>query len=176
LVAKEQLEIWKPIPENPDYQVSNLGRVKSFKNYRNLSRRGNILKGWVNQDGYRMVSIPYNGIYKNTLVHILVCTAFNGLKSNTKYEVCHRDGNKLNNNPSNLRWDSHKSNSEDSVKHAVLLRGTRHRSAKLTEGKVREIRKLITQGISHRELAAKFNVSPSSIYLIIKRTNWAWLD
>ncbi len=48
-------EEWKYIENYPDYQVSNLGRVKSFKKWRGVNER--ILKPRKNKQGYLYILI-----------------------------------------------------------------------------------------------------------------------
>lgn len=55
-------------------------------------------------------------------------------------------------------------------------RGVRSHSAKLTESKVVEIRKLLDQKISQKEIASKFNVSVMSISKIKNSKSWKHLD
>jgi hypothetical protein len=50
------------------------------------------------------------------LVHRLVAFAFIG-EPEPEQEVCHRDGNPLHNNLSNLRWGTRSDNMQDRVRH-----------------------------------------------------------
>lgn len=93
-------EEWKDIEGyDGDYQVSNLGRVRSFK-------RGycNVLKGTVSNRGYKMVHLrsAIKGP-KFLSVHRLVGKHFIPNPEN-KPEINHKDGNKLNNKIVNLEW------------------------------------------------------------------------
>lgn len=54
-----------------------------------------------------------------------------------------------------------------------LARGESHGNAKLTEADVRQIRQDSETGITHRQLAARHNVSVYAIYSVIKRKTWA---
>ena len=51
---KNGQEVWKTIKEFPTYSVSNFGRVKNDK-------RNYILHGGYDNDGYRQVTLSYNG-------------------------------------------------------------------------------------------------------------------
>jgi hypothetical protein len=55
-------------------------------------------------------------------------------------------------------------------------RGAAHGGVKLTEGNVREIRKLAAEGATLRSLAQKFNVSAAMISQIVKRQAWAHVE
>ena len=73
-MIEEKEEIWKTIPEFPNYQVSNLGNVKSL-NY-NRTRKEKLLRFSKDKDGYLRVTISKEGIKKYIQVHRLVCEAF----------------------------------------------------------------------------------------------------
>lgn len=101
-------EFWKDIDGFPDYQVSNLGNVKSLERkvkkwngYRTVNER--ILKAKIDRGGYQMVGLCSYGKHKNMLVHRLVACAFLPNPDNLP-QVNHIDENKLNNNVSNLEW------------------------------------------------------------------------
>lgn len=49
-------------------------------------------------------------------------------------------------------------------------------NARLTEADVRSIRYLAATGLTHRQIADRFDVTRSNVSLIIKRHTWAWLD
>lgn len=98
-------EIWKDIKGYEGlYQVSNLGRVRSFKDKNNIR----VLKPAGKP--YLMISISNNQHKtKRYLVHRLVAQAFVENIEN-KAQVNHIDGNKLNNKASNLEWTTPKEN------------------------------------------------------------------
>lgn len=89
-------EVWKSIPGYEGrYYVSNLGRVKGPLK---------ILKPTISNWGYERVRITNNAGKRTTpRVHRLVAQVFIPNPEN-KPEVNHIDGNKLNNNVSNLEW------------------------------------------------------------------------
>lgn len=116
-------EIWKDVIDYEGlYQVSNLGRVKSldmkltYKRHNGntfRTRKGKILSTAKMRNGYLRVEMSKNANHKLNLVHRLVAQAF--IPNPNNYEqVNHKDGNKENNNVSNLEWCS----CEDNMKHA----------------------------------------------------------
>lgn len=105
-------EIWKDIEGfEGAYQVSNFGRLKSFKRV----KTGRVLS-MVNKTGWYLNAVlEYNGLFKSIKIHSLVALYFLGDKPYDKPEVNHKDSNKQNNHVDNLEWISRR----DNMKHAV---------------------------------------------------------
>lgn len=80
-------EIWKDIPFDNNYKVSNCGRLFS-------KRKNKILKGELTGKGYIRVALTK---HKRYLVHCIVAKTFIPNPEN-KPQVNHIDGNKQNNN------------------------------------------------------------------------------
>lgn len=97
-------EIWKDIEGFEKYQISSYGRVRSFKN-----NKESILKPLIKCSGYVGLQFYQNKKHYNVYVHQLVANAFITNPEN-KPEVNHIDGNKLNNNLTNLQWVTAKEN------------------------------------------------------------------
>lgn len=97
-------EVWKEIKEYPNYQVSNLGRIKST-----TSKVPIIRKIELNRGGYQHVKLRKNNQNKLLRVHRLVAQMF---IPNPKHYDCidHIDEDKQNNNVANLRWCSSQQN------------------------------------------------------------------
>ena len=93
------MEIWKYISGyGEDYQVSNLGRVRSLKR-KNIK----IMNIKINRHGYCTVYLTKNGILKTLTVHRLVAKAFIPNPENKK-EIDHINTIKTDNRVENLRW------------------------------------------------------------------------
>lgn len=86
-------EIWKDVPFDDNYKVSNYGKVYS-------KRTKKILKGEITQKGYVRVKLSND---KRYLIHVIVAKAFIENILN-KPQVNHIDGNKQNNRVDNLEW------------------------------------------------------------------------
>lgn len=92
------IEIWKNIKEYEDYQVSNLGRVKSLKFGKEI-----IMSQITDRKGYLCVKLCKNGKHKKFSVHRLVAEAFIPNPNNYP-QVNHKDENKQNNCVENLEY------------------------------------------------------------------------
>lgn len=91
---------------------------------------------------YAQVTLSRDGTYKAVKVHSIVAAAFIGPRPPGKV-VRHLDGDSTNNHYRNIRYGTHQENSDDMVRHGTVLRGEHIPSAKLTEAKVRRIRRLL---------------------------------
>ena len=89
-------EVWKTVPEFPNYQVSNTGLVKG--------KTGKVLKTFIQNGGYEVATMHNESkrSVKRT-VHRLVAE-LHIPNPEDKPIVNHLDGNKLNNHSSNLEW------------------------------------------------------------------------
>lgn len=96
--------VWKDIKGYENlYRVSSLGEIKS------VLRTGKVLKPFVDKDGYLRVHLYKDGSSKFMFVHRIVAEAFLNNEQN-KPCVDHIDGNKINNNISNLRFCTYSEN------------------------------------------------------------------
>lgn len=89
-------EIWKTIPDFPDYSVSNEGRVKNKKTER-------ILKSCFYKTGYLYVCLSNKGEHTGKLIHRLVLETFIGPCPNNHCGH-HKDEIKSNNFLINLEY------------------------------------------------------------------------
>lgn len=95
-------EIWKEVLDFPNYQISNLGRIRNINSNRILQPSLTC--------GYYKVRLSNKGIVKDYLIHHLVFEYFHDEKYNSNLVIDHIDGNKLNNNFNNLRLLSREEN------------------------------------------------------------------
>lgn len=151
-------EIWRDIDGYDGlYQVSNFGRVKSFK-----YKTPRILKLTPYPNGYLRVDLHYNGAVKSASVHRLVAEAFIP-NPDGKPEVNHINGDKTDNHVENLEWATRTEN----VQHALMSGLTKQNGedsscAKLTNEQARFIREN-PDGLTCTELARMFKVGEQTI-------------
>lgn len=120
-------EIWKDIPGYEGYyQASTFGRIRSS------ARIVEYIKHYKDKDvvakhhfpsrirkpgltaGYRSLVLSVDGIHKDELVHRLIALTFIPNPFHLP-QVDHIDGNRENNDVSNLRWVTNKENIHNSI-------------------------------------------------------------
>lgn len=102
-------EEWRPVVGyEAAYEVSSLGRVRQNKSKR-LRRPATVR-------GYYRISLTRNGTKKSYDVHALVAAAFLGPRPEG-LQVCHNNGVKTDLRVENLRYDTPRANSLDTVRH-----------------------------------------------------------
>jgi len=162
-------EQWKIIEGCPDYEVSNYGRVKSFKR-----TEPRILKTNLGKRGYTSVNLCAGCDSCTTSVHRLVAKMFIG-SCPEGLQVNHKDGDKINNRVDNLEYVTPSENvqhSYDVLGHKIPY-GVNHYRSKLNDRWVKIIRKMYATGrYTYRELDEIFGVSITVIRLVIKRKTW----
>jgi hypothetical protein len=103
-------EEWRTVANAPDYEVSNLGRVRSHK-----FRPARILRPCVNPNGYHNHTLRADGRSIYTTAHVLVMEAFVGPRP-PGMVVRHWDDNKDNNALSNLLYGTQADNIHDAIR------------------------------------------------------------
>lgn len=99
-----EVEIWKPVENYPNYEISNFGHLRKIKNKR-------LLKGYKTYDGYIKHSLTNENGSKVFREHILTANAFiPDTNPQIKTEINHIDGDKTNNRVDNLERITHKEN------------------------------------------------------------------
>ncbi len=121
-------------------------------------------------------NMTFEGITKSVLVNRVVAIAL--MPNPHGYsDVNHIDGDKANNHPSNLEWNSRSQNEKHAFRTGLkATRGSQNSNAKLTAPEVMEIRALAKQpDLTITKLAVQFKVSPATIRSIIEGKTWSHL-
>ena len=99
------MERWAKIPNYPNYEISDHGRVRNINTNSVLKHK--------EARGYNKVALYNDGQRRDMSIHRLVAEVFVDNPYN-KEEVNHIDGDKHNNHRTNLEWCSR----SDNMKHA----------------------------------------------------------
>lgn len=175
LPAMEQREEWRAIPGFAGrYEVSNLGRVRSFVAHGGKRRLDtpHLLTTRPNVHGYRSVGLQVANRPRAFVVHSLVALAFLGPRPHG-LQVAHGDGDRMNSRLSNLRYATAVENAADRVAHGTEVHGERNGNAKITAAQAEEIRRRNRRGERQVDLAREFGISQSQISNIARRAAWA---
>ena len=164
-------EIWEEVYGYESYyKVSNLGRIRSLIKGR---KNGCILQQSSTKQGYKRIKLSNKIASKSYLVHRIVAIAFIPNPDN-KETINHKDGNKQNNNISNLEWATQSENNKHAFKTGLksftyknMIASTKGR--KLSENQVENIRNKSHDGYSISDLSKMFFVSKSQICRIINK-------
>lgn len=157
------------------YQVSDSGRVRRAKAYR-TTWSGRVLKPKLTSYGYHEVDLSRDNARRTMKIHTLVVEAFIGCVP-PGYQVNHKNGNRADNRLSNLEIVTPQQNAMHAAGVLGAYRGKRNGMTKLTAAQVREIRRLYATGnITQTALAERYQVNQGTVWCILQRRTWAWLD
>lgn len=142
------------------YQISSLGRARSFK-----AGKVKILSPVYDGKGYAYVGIHKDGEQKKIHIHVLVALAFIPNPENKPF-VNHINGIKSDNRVENLEWVTPSENVQHALKTGLMKSGCDRFDALLTADQVREIRRDCVPGdleFGVKSFARKFGVTPKII-------------
>lgn len=136
-----------------EYKVTKAGDV--------IGKRGKRMSGMVDKHGYREVCLSENGKGKHYLVHRLILSTFNPVENMERLDVNHIDGNKLNNELSNLEWCTRSENIKHSYKNGLqkVVTNPHGSYVVLTEDKLDIIRDLHYRGYPDWKIAKELKCS-----------------
>lgn len=137
-----------------DYEISNYG---------NLKHHGMLKTPWNTINGYKMYCLYSKKLktMKKVLIHRLVGIAFLPLVEG-KDLINHKDGDKTNNNLSNLEWCTQKEN-RNHPNNKIGNYGKRYSKEIIEEVRVSKLK--------IREIIEKYSMSRSNIFKIRKNKN-----
>lgn len=168
-------EVWKTIPGySEDYEVSDLGRVRSYRAHGGKRRKEvpHLLTVKPNLHGYLMVGLQVAKKQRHVNVHTLVAAAFIGPRPDG-YEVAHFDGDRSNGRLENLRYATRLENAADKTRHGTMARHEANGRAKLTVAQVAQIRDRYGAGEFQASLAEAFGISQSQVSNIVRGAHWS---
>ncbi len=169
----------REIPGHPGYFLTPDARIFCNRTWRKLSVGRDDMReisGWVAANGYKMLTIREGGGAKKYYLHALMLHTFIGPPA--KGQVCrHGPNGKTDNSIQNLEWGSQKENIHDMQRDGVFCYGERAGLAKMSRIQARVAYRLHStrseHGLTNRQIAQVFNVTPESISKIGVRSSWA---
>ena len=143
-----------------DYSADDSGAIHSHKNGGDKILRTGLLP-----TGYRIFTLSIGGKSRSVYAHRFVAIAKLGLPPFGKTEVNHKNGEKGNNNPSNLEWVTPSENSQHTYDTGLRKRISDDPSLAM------EIRRALTQKESRRSIAIRLGINKNTVNAIALRVS-----
>lgn len=190
---KTEIELWRPVEGLLGYDISSLGRVRSFWRksgsgkmgglHASGRRRGSwtyvlgtkpvIRTAVADKDGYQFMVFSVKGKSIGRRVHRLVAAAFIANDCpDLAVKVNHKTNIKNDNRLPNLEWCTEKENRDHARAIGAWPVGERVGTGKLTAKMIVTIRRLVANGATYTQTAADYGVSRQNISNIVKRKIW----
>jgi hypothetical protein len=176
-------EIWKEYLPGY-YEVSNLGRFRSMDRYvkgqipgKLYFRQSKILPSRFSNRGYLRVTLHFEGKDLDVNIHRAVAEAFVENLNNLP-EVNHigKDENgfvdKTDNRAISLEWVTASENHLHAHREGLKASGSNHTNSILTEESVIDIKELLREGFTQKEIAKQFGVHCGTISGIATGASW----
>lgn len=162
------MEQWREIPEHPGYEVSDQGRVRSYRSRQGHSQDTPRLMSPKEVQGYMQIKL---GRTRQAKVHTLMLETFVGPRPEGM--VCrHLDGKPAHNVLENLCWGTLEENYADRHLHGTDNTGSRHGLARIHEDDVPRIRRMLAEGVAHEFIAEALTVPRGVIRKISSGKTW----
>lgn len=153
-----EAEVWKPVVGWPDYEVSNLGRVKRTTIKISIIRERKL------PSGYKGVSLWLHAKPKKKqrtgTVHIMVAEAFLGPRP-SGHDIHHKDRDRMNASATNLEYLPEKQHMSMHAKQENRKAADMYRRDMILKCKA--------IGLTHSQIIRAFDVPPSNLLKMISR-------
>ena len=143
------------------YAVSDYGAVISYHH-----NKPHPIKYEVDKDGYYRVQLHLHGKIKHFYVHRLVAMMFLPQYYQASKVVNHKDGNKQNNNVSNLEFIWGYENDRHAAIHGLKATGERNSLHHYSDALVRDLCIMLDKGIRPPKISKLLKVPVTFVYQI----------
>ena len=135
-----------------------------------------VLKPYSDKDGYLRYSYRARNKTYHLAEHRAVAEVFVKNNKPDVYKIVnHKDSDVTNNNPSNLEWVDYSINRIHSLVNGRGVKmGEDHKGSVLSEQEVHEICKLLSSGVTRKDICQKLDVKPHHVSNI--KSGKCWLD
>lgn len=173
-------EVWKDvvfdekISEKMKYKISNYGRVINC-----CGKEEKLMKGSMCNKYLAIALLQKKGKFTNRYLHRLVAQEFLEKKEHDEY-VIHLNYKNEDNHVENLKWVDHGEKEAHRLKGPSFTKngGRRRTYSKLTEGRVRMIKKKLNdpnRKTRMKMIAKQFGISEMQLYRIKTGENWGYI-
>lgn len=156
------------------YEIDSEGKVftveRTYENSLGRTYKVNSMerKPVIAKTGYALMSLSKRGDIKSYRYHRLVAEALIPNPDNKPY-VNHKDGDKLNNHPSNLEWVSAKENTAHAVSYGLMdSKGVSNPACKWSYEDVVDWYVLLTYGVLIQDICTLYGCSKNVVPRLIK--------
>lgn len=153
-------------------------------NYYFATEDGRIISSYQNKElacsldknGYSRPSfVGVDGRRVRVHAHRLILATFNPIEGWEDLEVNHKDGNKLNNDLSNLEWVSNKENIQHAWNTGLTRGGEHHGRATMTEAMAILALQKHKEGQKVASIARELEVGRQSVSKLVNGDTWKYL-
>jgi len=161
-----------------DYYISNYGKIKSVNKINSNER---LLKGSkLPRGGYRVLNIRLKGNNQQSIyIHKFVGEHFVPKGDDKREFVVHLDEDKGNNHWQNLKWMTRGELTKWQIDHGIFNPENKKRGSntKLTETRVKMIKKWLNDGKTKKKvIAKKFGITEVHLKRIEKGQYWGYVE
>ena len=160
------------------YQVSNMGRIKSFIKLLSIDMVGKIRVLSPDKFGYIRCGLNKDNKRTTIKVHRLVAEHFIP-NPEGKEQVNHKNMIKSDNRVENLEWltrGENQKHSYDNDQKRIRQFGQINKMSKLKDSDIHEIFNLYNNGSSKQELSEQYNVHKKTIHGILMGRTWKHIN
>lgn len=163
---------WLPIQGYEQfYKVSSDGVIVALKREwitgRSVLRHKeeHELRRFLKRSGYEHTQLTKNGVMRQVAIHRIVAETFIPNPENKKC-VNHKDGNKLNNNVSNLEWASYRDNNNHALTTGLRTNPSGKENGYSVPVMIHMDRVLLGEFASIKEASIKLGIDRNALYSI----------